>query len=194
MYYTILQDRLNTFKTMSLMPLDRVAIDLQSHVYPTIFSYFPRYPLNTTFPYNAEITVTFNPSFYNIGNAASNCSVVVTKLLRQLCTVTVMADFTLEVSMEYHANGYPHLHIGVYSREFLQNLKQNLWQIISKMLSGYGRNTIYHNPTPGTHRVHELDATKQAKYGVASMDWSQYIRKDIHEHSHHYKHIDIKLH
>lgn len=158
---------------MSLLSIDW---EIQKYARATK-SHDPSYDVvfdNRNYKHNSELTVTFNRTFYNRGNAALQCSVIIKKLARQL--VTTKSNFILEACMEYHDDLFPHLHIGVYSGHFLQNEKGNLWQIISKMCSGYGRTHIYHQEEPF---YHVFDKDKRAKYGVDGMYWSDYIRKNV---------------
>lgn len=134
---------------------------------------------NMNYKHNVEITVTFNRDYYNLMNACKQCKVICQKIMRQVNTTRIKYEF--EVCQEYHKDGWPHLHIGIYSNEFLQNEKGNLWQIISRSCQMYGLTTIYHNEKDYEHKYHEFDKVKQHKYKVEGMYWSDYIRKDVVE-------------
>lgn len=137
--------------------------------------------LCTTFPELVEITVTFNPCFYTLQTANDAVLATVTGIIR--CIAVCRIPFVIDTAVEYHKNGMPHIHIGIYSITPLQNVKHNLWQQVSGYINKRGKSSIYHTPRPFMHHIHEMDKVKEQTYLTHDMNWYQYVRKDKGPHN-----------
>lgn len=114
--------------------------------------------------YYYEFTITFNQAYwsksqvwsYGVSNSIED---IVKPLIR--CGITANINY----SIEYHKNGYPHVHGHVITLEEIDPGIQH--QIVARACRRYGRTQWYQ--TGEEDMYHE----------VSEMKWSEYIKKDI---------------
>lgn len=118
--------------------------------------------------YTYECTVTFNQSYWSLRRAMQAIPEVVADILkpivRELCS-----SFYITYAIEYHRNGYPHLHAQIFTGviDIEPETQRNLTQ---RLCRRYGRSQWYQ-----TGIEDKLHVNEQFPEGIY---WSEYIKKD----------------
>lgn len=123
--------------------------------------------------YRYEFTVTFNPKFiFSIDYAHTMLPEVIHDIFQLGCRVSKKkrSDYTnsflFNYTVEYHKNGYPHIHGTLLLQDPLQPVTCQNWQ--SKFYRKYGKTDVW--ATGQTDKIHKNDHFEGP--------WSQYLKKE----------------
>lgn len=112
-----------------------------------------------------EFTVTFNPSYWMKESTFYAVPQVIADVIKPIMRDVEYASWRLRYSVEYHQNGYPHIHGQVVSNVTISpDIQRCLHQ---RLCRRYGKSQWYQ--TEDRDKYHE----------ASGMRWSRYIQKDV---------------
>lgn len=121
-------------------------------------------------PFYYEFTVTYNPCYWTKHSAMQVVPQVVADVLKPIIRTTDGAVIMIRYSVEYHQNGYPHVHGQVLMNG--QGISPDIQRSIHQRLCRrYGKSQWYQ--TESQDKFHE----------TSGMLWSEYIQKDVAKNS-----------
>lgn len=136
---------------------------IQKHILEVIemrYNYFNNY---------YEVTVTFNPQYWTLTNALYSIPEVVADIIKPIIRANCLNQFQIAYCVEYHDNGYPHLHAQILnSIEIHPEDQRNIHQ---RLCRRYGKSQWYQ--TGLEDKIHVNDKFPEG------IKWSEYIKKDI---------------
>lgn len=119
-------------------------------------------------PFYYEFTVTYNPSYWTKNASMQVVPQVIADVLKPVIRQGP-GNIIIRYSVEYHENGYPHIHGQVLTDyELLPDIQRSIHQ---RLCRRYGRSQWYQ--TENEDKYHE----------TSGMLWSQYIQKDVVKNS-----------
>lgn len=116
-----------------------------------------------------EVTVTFDPKYWSLNNSLNSIPEVVADILKPIVKSNLYEKFQIAYSVEYHKNGYPHLHAQIINS--LPIYPQDQKNIHQRLCRRYGKSQWYQ--TGQVDMIHFND-----KYPEGIL-WSAYIQKDV---------------
>jgi len=135
--------------------------------------------------YRYEITTTFNPRFYPLGKACDYIRIVIREIINSSSRFIsaenkklfreygdnnrFLKNHYLEYSVEYHKNGYPHIHAILHTEVDIS--AEKLFRFQQTLRKKFGKSDIYYTDTED--RIHEND------HFVGK--WSEYLKKEVEQ-------------
>lgn len=118
-----------------------------------------------------EVTVTFNQQYWTLSNALHSIPQVLADIIKPIIRVNSLNQFQIAYCVEYHANGYPHLHAQILNPiEIHPEDQRNIHQ---RLCRRYGKSQWYQSGLED--KIHINDKFPEG------IKWSEYIKKDIEQ-------------
>jgi hypothetical protein len=117
--------------------------------------------------YYYEATITFNRNFWSWCNAVSRIDQILADVIKPMVRDKVFNKWYLRYCVEYHEDGFPHVHLQVCSNSQVQPDIQQ--QIHARLNRRYGISQWYQ--TGLEDKLHKNDHFKLGP-------WSEYLQKD----------------
>ncbi len=115
-----------------------------------------------------EVTVTFNPSYWSLNQAMVSIPQIVADVLKPIVKEKQLDKIILAYVVEYHENGYPHLHAQVITQSSID--PENQRNIHQRLCRRYGKSQWY--------QTGEEDMVHINNKFPDGIKWSEYIKKD----------------
>lgn len=119
--------------------------------------------------YYYEVTVTFDQKYWSLNNSLNSIPQIVADILKPIVKSNFYQKFQIAYVVEYHKNGYPHLHAQIINSQQIDPQDQK--NIHQRLCRRYGKSQWYQ--TGQENKIHFNDKFPD---GVL---WSEYIKKDI---------------
>lgn len=114
-----------------------------------------------------EVTITFNQQYWSLQRAIDCVEQVIADILKPV--IRSCSSFGIRYCVEYHANGYPHIHAQVLvDSELPEDIQR---AIHCRLIKRYGRSQWYQTGEEDKIHINE-------KY-PEGIRWSEYIKKDV---------------
>lgn len=118
--------------------------------------------------YYYEVTVTFTPAYWSKIDSLESIPQVIADILKPIIKTIGLNKTQIAYAVEYHTNGYPHLHAQILTGMSIHPEDQR--SIHQRLCRRYGKSQWYQ--TGEEDYLHIND-----KYPEGIL-WSQYIQKD----------------
>lgn len=119
--------------------------------------------------YYYETTVTFNPQYWTLTTALRSINQVIADLLKPIIKNTYKEKIQIAYCVEYHVNGYPHIHAQILTKSEVDPEDQR--NIHQRLCRRYGKSQWY--------QTGEEDMVHINEKFPEGIKWSDYIRKDV---------------
>lgn len=121
-----------------------------------------------------EVTVTFNPQYWSMSNALISIPEVIADIIKPIVKSNQLNKFQIAYCVEYHENGYPHLHMQILNPSPIWPDDQR--NIHQRLCRRYGKSQWYQTGLEDKNHIND-------KFPEGIL-WSDYIKKDVNQNEH----------